>query len=170
MTPFVTSSSAVTPATHFTISCAFAQLFKKILFGIFIRCAELRSFQAFAYRLNGEGKECVSAALKALAVQRQSDEGVKAMSVSLLGQCLRSCGNFKLAFSVMAAMRQPAIDPNGIFFLIFGRAESHTTFCSQVDTERPPDSAGARASGRRGPSSAVAQSWCSQNSASGSCF
>ena len=51
--------------------------------------------------------------MKALAVQRKTDEGVKAMSVSLLGQCLRSCGNFQLAFSVMSSMRQPAIDPNG---------------------------------------------------------
>ncbi len=70
-------------------------------------------FQAFAFRLNGQGKDGVSAVLKALAVQRKSDEGVKAMSVSLLGQCLRSCGNFQLAFSVMSAMRQPSIDPNG---------------------------------------------------------
>jgi hypothetical protein len=71
------------------------------------------SLQAFAYRLNGQGKEGAAAALKALAVQRKTDEGVKAMSVSLLGQCLRSCGNFQLAFSVMSSMRQPAIDPNG---------------------------------------------------------
>jgi hypothetical protein len=63
--------------------------------------------------LNGQGQEGVLAALKALAVQRKSGEGVKAMTVSLLGQCLRSCGNFKLAFSVMATMRQPAINPNG---------------------------------------------------------
>jgi hypothetical protein len=69
--------------------------------------------QAFAFRLNGQGEAGVSAALKALAVQRKTGDGVKAMTVSLLGQCLRSCGNFKLAFSVMSTMRQPAIDPNG---------------------------------------------------------
>jgi hypothetical protein len=63
--------------------------------------------------LNGQGKDGAAAAMKALAAQRKTDEGVRAMSVSLLGQCLRSCGNFQLAFSVMSSMRQPAIDPNG---------------------------------------------------------
>jgi hypothetical protein len=69
--------------------------------------------QAFAFRLNGQSKEGVAAALQALAAQRKTPEGVKAMSVSLLSHCLRSCHNFQLAFVVISTMRQPPINPNG---------------------------------------------------------